>query len=264
MTYVDATEVETFTGMAYTDLKVAGRTMTEDEWSEFVRAYQIPIADMVHRYCRVPTFDPLSANALVVEYKSGRGQTSDNYPYIRGSTGAVTQDPFYSDGYLPTDVEFYLKHLYFAGTVNGVTRAALVVEEDTASKTAIPAWTARTARSAQAGGDYEIYTEDELTMIRFHSHIPSYGTNNVRFTYYTGYSPDSDQYKTIKLQILRCFKNFIMLKKKTQEPFTIRAQGVRDYQQMFEPFDESHILGDKEKAALEPYRRYPIPGDMFS
>jgi hypothetical protein len=258
--YVEVSEVEEFAGIAYTDLKVAGRTMTQEEWQQFVLTYQTPIAELIHRYCRVQTFDPFSSNAQVIEYKSGRGNTSDSYPYIRGSSGSY----YTQENYSFQDIEFYLKHLYYTGTQNGVTRAAVVVEEDTADKTAIPAWTARTARGIAAGGDYEVYTEDELTMIRFHNNVPARGTNNIRFTYYTGYDPTSDQYLAIKLQVLRCFKNFIMLKKKTQEPFTIRAHGVRDFQTMFEPFDESHILGDNEKASLEPYRRFPIPGDMFS
>lgn len=257
--YVDATEVEVFTGVAYTDLKVAGRTMTEAEWADFVRTYQVPIAELVHRFCRVRTFDPLASNAQVIEYKSGRSYTSDDYPYIRGSTGVYN-----SGDYKPGDVDYYLSHLYFTGTANGVTRAALIIEEDTAGQTAIPSWVARTPRDVAAAGDYMVWTQDELTQIRFHTNIPKPGFNNVRCTYYTGYDPASDQFKTIKLQVLRCFKNFVMLKKKLQEPFTIRAQGVREYQQMFEPFDESHILGDQEKAALEPYRRYPITGDMFA
>jgi hypothetical protein len=257
--YVTASEVEGFLGMAYTDFKVDGRSMTDGEWIDFVRTYQVPIAEMIHRFCRVPTFDPTASNALQVEYKSGRGQTDDDAPYVRGSTGV------YSLGqYLPNDIEFYLKHLYFTGKVGTQDFDPIVVEEDTADKTAAPSWVARTARGTGVGGDYELYTEDELTQIRFHGYIPKKGYNNIRFTYYTGYDPASDQFKAIKLSVLRCFKNFIFLKKKLQEPFSIRAQGVRDYQQMFEPFDESHILGDQEKAALEPYRRFPIPGDMFA
>jgi len=256
--YVTASEVETFTGIAHTDLKVAGVSMSDAQWIDFVETYQVPIADMIHRYCRVITFDPTASNALQVEYKSGRGNTSDELPYIRGSTG------LYGSGeWLPNDIEFYLKHLYYTGTVNGVLLAPVVVQEDTADKAGIPVWETRTVRSALAGGDYEVYTEDELTMIRFHTNVPRKGTTNVRFTYYTGYDPASDQFKAIKLQVLRCFKNFVLLKKKIGEPFTIRAHGVRDFQTMFDPFDESHILGDLEKMALEPYRRFPIPGDMF-
>lgn len=256
--YVTASEVETFTGVSYTDFKVNGETMTDAEWTDFVTTYQIPIAGMIHRYCRVVTFDPAATNALVVEYKSGRGATQDDLPYVRGSTGVYN-----SGDYSTNDIEFYLKHLYFVGTVNGVTKAPVVVEEDTACVTAVPAWTARTARSSITGGDYGVYTEDELTRIRFHNNVPKQGDNNIRFTYYTGYDPTSEEFKTVKLQVLRCFKNLVMLKKKSQEPFTIRAHGVRDFTTMFEPFDESHILGDQEKMALEPYRRFPIPGAMF-
>jgi hypothetical protein len=256
--YVEAAEVEEFVGIAFTDLKVSGRTMKDAEWIQFVNTYQVPVADLIHRFCRVITFDPTASNALVTEYKSGRGATEVDLPYIRGSTSV-----FDGEGYSANDIEFYLKNLYYTGTINGVIKAPLVVEEDMAAKTAIPAWSTRTVRGLAAGGDYEIYTEDELSMVRFHNNIPRKGVNNVRFTYYTGYDPESPAFKAVKLQVLRCFKNFVMLKKKLGEPFTIRAQGVRDYQTMFEPFDESHILGDQEKMALEPYRRFPIPGDMF-
>jgi len=71
--YVEVSEVEEFAGIAYTDLKVAGRTMTQEEWQQFVLTYQTPIAELIHRYCRVQTFDPFSSNAQVIEYKSGRG-----------------------------------------------------------------------------------------------------------------------------------------------------------------------------------------------
>ena len=257
--YVTSSEVEEFTGIAYTDMKVAGETMTEAQWKQFVQVYQVPISDMIHRYCRVITFDPTAPSALVTEYKSGRGNTSDELPYVRGGTSI-----YGSGDWSPNDVEFYLKHLYYAGTINTVVKAPAVIEEDTADKISVPSWVVRTPRSIVSGGDYEIYTEDELTSIRFHNNVPRKGTNNVRFTYYTGYAPTSDQYKSIKLQVLRCFKNFVMLKKKLQEPFAIRAHGVRDFQTMFDPFDESHILGDLERMALEPYRRFPIPGDMFA
>jgi hypothetical protein len=257
--YVTATEVETFMGISHTDLKVEGRTMTDAEWNDFVAVYQIPVSELIHRYCRVPTFDPFADNALVVELKSGRGCTADDQPYIRGSTG------LYEGGdYLPNDIEFYLKHLYYTGQVGSVTRAPLVVEEDTADKASPWAWTARTPRSAVTGGDYELLTEDELTYVRFHVNVPRKGNQNVRMTYYTGYDPASPQFQTIKLNVMRCFKNFVMLKKKIGEPLTIRAHGVRDFQSMFEPFDESHILGDLERASLEQYRRFPVPGDMFA
>jgi hypothetical protein len=256
--YVTASEVGEFTGIAYTDMKIDGETMTEAQWKSFVNTYQVPIAELIHRYCRVVTFDPTSPNALVTEYKSGRGNTSDDLPYVRGATSV-----YGSGDWALSDIEFYLKHLYYTGTINNVLKAPLIIEEDTASVNDIPAWVARTPRSSHSGGDYALYTEDELTMVRFHNNVPRKGMQNVRFTYYTGYDPASDQFKAIKLQVLRCFKNFVFLKKKIQEPFAIRAHGVRDFQTMFDPFDESHILGDLEKMALEPYRRFPITGDMF-
>jgi len=262
ITYITASELEEFMGIAHTDLKVKGEQMDDATWIQFVETYQIPVAQIIHRYCRVPTFDPTSTKALIVEYRNGRGATETDLPYIRGTTGVSSENEYYE-----TDIEFYLRNLYFSGalTINGVsvTRAEVVVEEDMSSKTAIPTWTARTARSIAAGGDYEVYNEDELTCIRFHNNVPRKGRNNVRFTYYTGFDPASEEYAVIKMQVLRCMKNWILLKKKTQEPLTVRAHGVRDFQSMMEPFDEAHVLGDMEKQALEPYRRFPIPGAMY-
>jgi hypothetical protein len=262
ITYITTSDVEEFMGIAYTDLKVNGETMDEGAWIQFVQTYQVPIAEMIHRYCRVPTFDPASSRALVIEYRNGRGSSYDDAPYIRGYSGLAKENE-----YLETDIMFYLRNLYFTGTLNingtTVTRAPLLVEEDTADKTATPNWLMRACRSLSVGGDYEVLTTDELTSVRFHNFVPKYGNSNIRFTYYTGYDPASDDFKVIKLQVLRCFKNFVMLKKKTQEPLTIRAQGVRDFTTMMEPFDEAHILGDLEKLALEPYRRFPIPGAMY-
>jgi hypothetical protein len=259
--YVTEKEVENFMGIAHTDLKADGETMTDQQWHDLVKYYQIGIQDMVHRYCRVKTFDPTSTTALVTEYKSGRGYSDDTSIYVRGSSLHDVSD------YDERDYTFYLNHLYYAGTVTTgsttLTRAPLIVEENTASENAIPIWATRTEQTSLVAGDYRVITEEELTMLRFHASVPRYGRQNIRLTYYTGYDPASDQFKSIKLQILRCFKNFVMLKKKTQEPFTIRAHAVRDFATMFDPFDESHILGDMEKMALEPYRRLVIPGAMF-
>lgn len=257
MAYVTSKEVEAFVGVAYTDLKVNGETMTEAQWKDFVEVYQIPVADMIHRYCRVPTFDPTSPQGLVVEIRNGHCATDQDIPYARGSTYSTGVD------YYPYDYEYYLQNLYFTGTVNGVTYDPVLVEEDTQDKTATPIWFSRTIRSVTAGGDYEVITRDELTSVNFHNNFPRSGRNNLRFTYYTGYDPASPQFKDIKFNVLRCFKNLVMLKKKLGEPFTIRAHGARDFQTMFEPFDESQILSDIEMRALEPYRRIPMPGDMY-
>src|SRR5512137_1445599 len=143
MSYITPTEIEEFMGIAYTDLKINGESMDDNTWITFVENYQVPIAELIHRYCRVPTFDPTSSRALVVEYRNGKGSTYDDAPYVRGYSGLAAENE-----YTETDISFYLRNLYFTGSVNinGVStaRAPVVVEEDTACKTAIPAWTART------------------------------------------------------------------------------------------------------------------------
>jgi hypothetical protein len=183
----------------------------------------------------------------VVEYKTGKGTSDDDTP---------------TSGYLDSDVEFYLRNLYLEGGTP-VSYAAIVVEEDLSTPTATPNWTLRTARSSVSAGDYQVITENELTYVRFHNNVPRQGRRNLRFTYYTGYAPTSAEFGDIKLQVLRAFKNLIMLKKKVQEASTIRNYAVRDYSQMFEPFDESSILSESEKTALERYRRLPMDGPMF-
>jgi hypothetical protein len=263
MVYVTASEVEEFSGVAHTDLKIAGRTMTDAEWISFVDTYQKPVSDVVHRYCRVPTFDPTSPEGLIVERRDGHTSADNDFPYSLGVGYSTAYTSTYGYDVNPQDYEYYLPNLYFTGIVNGVNFPPIVIEEDMANKSAAPSWTVRTARSSTAGGDYEVLTKDELTSVNFHNNIPRAGRNNLRFTYYTGYDLASNQFKDIKMNILRCFKNLVMLKKKTQEPLTIRAHGVRDFQTMFEPFDESQILSDTEMRLLEPYRRISLPGAMF-
>lgn len=353
MGYVTVTEVKRFTGMCCEDFRVDGRDMDEAELTAFVADMQGAIAQMIHRYCRVPTFDPTSSQAAVTEYHAGRG--------------ANDFDTAQTD-YLPSDYQFYLRNLYYTGTYNGVTYAPLMVKEDVNPKTMPPAWVTRNPRPAPAtyetdtltiissptvngvitiwlngsytytvnitagmsisqmcaaviaagttitdltgvvwtvttdslsvtwtagitgpqnpvmvtitapiyfyvtqnvqgnfasGGDYELITTDELTEVFFYNNIPKRGYNNILFTYRTGYDPGSAQYADIKMTVLRCFKNFVMMKKKIQEPMTIRAHGMRDYSTMFEPFNEEQILSDMEKIALNPYVRFPLQGPMY-
>lgn len=242
MTYVTLSDIKEFMGFSNKDMKINGVQMSDAEFESFVTTHVPQIEQMVHRFCNVISFEP----TLVTEYKSGRGASDDD---------SSTSD------YLDSDVEFYLRNLYLTNT--SPSYVPIVIEEDMSAPTAAPSWTTRTARSASVGGDYQVFTDSELTYVRFHNNIPRQGKMNVRFTYYTGYLLTSKEYGDIKLQVLRAFKNLIMLKKKTQEASTIRNYAVRDYSQMFEPFDESSILSESEKSALERYRRLPLDGVMF-
>lgn len=113
------------------------------------------------------------------------------------------------------------------------------------------------------GGDYQLITKNETTYIHFVNNVPAAGYNNVKVVYTTGYSTTSPQYAEIKIQALRAATNFMLLKKKIQEALTIRAQGVRDYSQMFDIMNESAILTPNIKEVLDKYRRYPIEGDIY-
>jgi hypothetical protein len=238
--YFTLQELKDFMGFSARDMKTAGVQMSDTEFGSFVQEYEPRIAQMVHRFCNVIDFRP----TLVTEYKNGRGASNDD----------TSRDDF-----LESDYSFYLRNLYLTDS----TYIPIVVSEDLGSPTGAESWTTRTLRSSLAGGDYRVITDNELTEIRFHNNIPLEGYANVKFTYYTGYSLTSAPFQDIKLQVMRCAKNLIMMKKKVQEATTARNFGVRDFSTMFEPFDESSVLSQSEKDALERYRRYPLDGPMF-
>lgn len=241
-------DVEELCGITYTDMLINGAQMTQVEWETFCADYVEIIAQIVHKYCNVQTFDPQQPESLIVELRNGRGSTDDwNFP----------------TAYLPQDYQFYLRELYYTGTIGGTAYAPVVVEEDTAAKTDIPAWTARTVRSASAGGDYEIVTKKELTMVSFHNNIPAKKDNSVRFTYYTGYAPTSKPYRDIRFQVLRVFKNLILSKKGIQSIVTIFAQGIRDMSQIGNQYNEAQILSHMEESTLKRYKRVTMAGAIF-
>jgi hypothetical protein len=237
--YFTLQELKDFMGFSARDLKTAGVQFTDDDYLNLILAYEPRIAQMVHRFCGVPTFIP----TLISELKNGRGASDD--------------DTARSD-FLESDTSFYLRNLY----LTDATHDPIIVQEDV-DTTGAETWTTRTLRTTVVGGDYRVITDNELTEVKFHTNIPLQGYANVKFTYYTGYALTSPQFQDIKLQVMRAFKNLIMMKKKVQEATTIRNYGVRDYSTMFEPFDESSILSQSEKEALERYRRYPLDGPMF-
>ena len=238
--YFTAQELKDFMGFSARDMKTNGVQMTDTEFGSLVTQYEPMIAQMVHRYCNVQTFIP----TLLTEYKNGRGASNDDTPRA---------------DFLESDTSFYLRNLYFTDG----THAAIIVSEDIGSPTGAESWTARTVRTSITGGDYRVITDNELTEIRFHANMPRQGYANVKMVYYTGYALTSPQFQDIKLQVMRAFKNLLMVKKKVQEATTARNYGVRDFSTMFEPFDESSILSESEKTALDRYKRYPLDGPMF-
>jgi len=237
---VDQGAIEAFTGMSAEEFKLGGRMMTDPEWTDFLYSTMVSAAQVIHRFCNVPSFEP----TLITEFHNGRGATNDE---------AATSDFFESD------YTFYLRQLYLTSG----TYTPVVVQEDTSPKTAAPSWVTRTARGTGVAGDYELITDRELTSIAFHANIPLEGHNNVKFTFYTGYDPTSPEYRDIRLQVLKVVQNLLLYKKKVGEISTIRNTGVRDYAQMFEIVDEAEILNQTVRSTLERYRRYPVPTAMY-
>lgn len=348
------TDVEQFTGIAYTDMMINGQQMESSDWISFCATYIEIIAQVVHRYCNVPTFDPGQPEALITEYRSGRGPTDDwDYP----------------PQFLPSDYQYYLRDLYYpGGTVNGATIPGLLVYEDVGGKTSPPEWVLRksrlsgatpevdailvtngpstngtiqitvnnsttaniavtagqtiaqvcaaivaigsltdssgyiwtpttdsvqyvwwtcgtaasvsvvqvnvqstgvvlnpyvqTAGSSGSGGDYEVITKKELTLLSFYNNIPAPGENNVKLVYYTGYDPSSKPYADIKFEILRVFKNLILAKKNIQAIAVVTAQGSRDYQAITQ-YGEGQILSHMELSNIQRYKRLTLAGPMF-
>ena len=58
-------------------MMINGQQMESTDWISFCTTYIEVIAQVVHRYCNVPTFDPGQPEALITEYRSGRGPTDD-------------------------------------------------------------------------------------------------------------------------------------------------------------------------------------------
>ena len=248
MTYVTQSEIETFTGMANTDFKVGGVTMTPDQWTDFITVMIPNVEQIIHRYCNVTSFDSTTS---IVELHSGKGASNDEY----GTTGASIIYGAMGSTYLPSDRTFNLREMCYTLTS---------VEEDTNGKLQIPNWVTRAVRSVSVPGDYEVRVQNEVTSVVFNQNVPMYGENNIRITYKCGYGPNSAQYNEIKLMALRMMSNMLLLKKKVQEAVNIRAQGIRDYSQMFDIMNESAILTPNIKEVLDKYKRYPIEGDFFS
>jgi hypothetical protein len=121
----------------------------------------------------------------------------------------------------------------------------------------------QTSGSAGSGGDYEVITKKELTLLSFYNNVPAQGENNVKLVYYTGYDPSSKPYQEIRLEILRCFKNLILLKKSVQAIAVVTATGSRDYSALAMQHTEAQILSSMETATLQRYKRLTMCGPMF-
>ena len=247
MAYITKEEVEAYTGFTYTDFRESGSVMTETQWDAFLESNISNVDQMINRYCNVTSFDPTTT---IVEYHSGKGASDDEGVSYSG----YFLKP-YAGSYIDNDREFYLREPLYTLTS---------VEEDVAPKTSAPSWTARVIRTTGIAGDYELVTKNELSRVVFWQNIPTFGYNNVRITYKCGYGTNTQQYSEIKLCALRTMANFLLHKKKIQEAVNIRAQGVRDYSQMFDIMNESALLTINVTTILDRYRRIPLDGDLFA
>jgi hypothetical protein len=122
----------------------------------------------------------------------------------------------------------------------------------------------QTSGSAGSGGDYEVITKGEVTIVSFYNNIPAAGENNVKLVYYTGFSATSKPYQDIKFEILRCFKNLILAKKNIQAVLTITANGGRDFQGLASQYNEGQILSHMEESVLKRYKRAFYPGGTMT
>ena len=57
MAYVTRNELESFSGMSYTDFKIGGTTMTESQWVSFLDVMLPNVEQALNRYCNVTSFD---------------------------------------------------------------------------------------------------------------------------------------------------------------------------------------------------------------
>jgi hypothetical protein len=249
MTYITQADIEQFTGFTYTNFTIAGAVMSAPQWAAMIAAYIPYVEQIIHRYCNVTSFDPTTE---IVEYHSGRGASNDDmggynpsYYYYGTQQGSA---------YITSDRTFYLREPLYSMTT---------VEEDTSSKTEVPNWVTRVVRSALVPGDYEVRTQNEVSAVVFNQNVPMCGEWNVRITYNCGYGTATAQYAEIKLCALRMMANLLLAKKKIQEVTTIRAQGIRDFSQMFDIMNESQVLTENIRFVLDKYKRWPIEGDMF-
>jgi len=232
MAYFTQSDVEAFTGFSSTDFKQAGVTMTATQWAAFATSLVNQVTQMVNRFCNVPSLEW----HVATEYKNGKGATGDE------------------NTYLETDRIFAFKE-YATGYIS--------VSEDTATKGATIQFATRWERSTATAGNFEFWTDRELSWVRFHDTVPLAGYKNVKLEYYAGFATDSPQFYEIQQICLRIAANILTYKKKIQESMTIRNTGIRDYAEMFKPIDERIVLTDDIQRDLHKYRRYLMGGDTW-
>jgi hypothetical protein len=247
MSYLNQTDIETYTGFGSTDFKQAGSTMSATQWATFCTSVVNRVTQLINRFCNVSTLETHTAT----EYHSGRNdgqQDFRNYFYYGGSNPN-------SQYYTELDRTFYLREVCYSTT-------ATVEEDLTVSSTF--GWVTRTQRTSTATGDYNIFSHNDLTSIQFINNVPMWGRDNLRITYIAGYASGSAELDAINLIAIQIAQRILLIKKKVQEAATIRGSGVRDYSPMFELTTETNILTNDVKEQLLPYKRHLMLDDVYS
>jgi hypothetical protein len=234
MALFSQTDIEQFTGAASGDFKQAGSTMSATQWATLCTFVVDTVSQMMNRYCNVTSFEL----HVATEYKNGKGATGDYEQYIE-----------------------YDKEFYLSGVVAGTGVTEVAVDQN---RYATISWSTRWVRSAATIGDYQVDTDRELSIVRFHNNIPEKGWKNVKITYWSGYTAGSNQLYELKGIALRMAANLLAFKKKQQEAYTLRNTGVRDYSQMFDVPDERKIITEDIERDLNKYKRWQLAEEPWS
>lgn len=234
MSYFTLSELEAYSGLGRTDFKSAGTQMATAEWTAFATFEHAAIAQIVNRWCNVPTFELHT----VVEYKNGRGATGD------------------FGEYLDDDYVYYL---------NEPATSITSIEENVnyGTGTASTSWATRAQYTEVDSGDYEFFDNQSVPTISFNKSAPAKGRRNVRVTYTGGYAVGSPELTDIKRLALKMATKDLVFKKKVQEAQTARAQGTKDFAPMFDAISDGNVLTKDITMMLCRYRRYNLGGDLW-
>ena len=113
-------EIERYSGFKASDFTQNGLVMEDAEWSDFVSMLIPRVTQMMQRFCNVYSFE----SAVWTEYHNGKGATNFDSSVC---------------DYNEEDQTFFLRQLY-------LNDDSLLIYEDTAGKSGVPAWNLRTCR----------------------------------------------------------------------------------------------------------------------
>ena len=232
MAYTTQTEIEARTGYSNADFKQAGVAMTAEQWTAECTRLIAEVTNLIDRYCRRGSFE----STAYTEYHDGDGATGDD--------GALREG----------DRIFYPREQ----PVIAVTS----VSEDVGGKTAVPAWTVRTARSSEAAGDYDVIVKGPLTRVRFHANVPRQGIGTVKIVYTAGYAAGSPALDAVRGIALHMIATLLEIKKKRQEAIAARTVATRDAADMV-PVTDPRVFSRDVQERLAPYRRNATGGRMW-